>query len=285
MPQGRPLYRCVAGVGPNNLKQTESESVLWLWSNLPSSKIPPGCYLRPSPEKSAKSWVLMPQGRPLYRYVAGVEPNNLPQTELESVMRLWSNLRSSKVPPACYLRPSPEKLAKSWALMPQGRPLYCCVAGVGPNNLQQTESESVSRLWSNLPSSKIPPACYLRPSPEKSAKSWVLMPQGRPLYRCVAGVEPNNPPQTELESVMRLWSNLPSSKFPPACYLSPPPEMSAKSWVLMPQRRPLYRCVAGVEPNNLQQTESESVQRLWSNPLSSKIPPGCIPITPWIIVR
>jgi len=153
--------------------------------------------------------------------------------------------------------------------MPQGRPLYRCVAGVGPNNLHQTESESISRLWSNLPSSKVPPACYIRPRPEMSAKSWAFMPHGRPLYRCVAGVEPNNLPQTELESVMRLWSNLPSSKVPPACCLGPPPEMSAKSWVSMRQRRPSYRCVAGVESNNLQQTESESVQRLWSNLLSS----------------
>jgi len=150
------------------------------------------------------SWVFLGQGRTLYRCVAGVEPNNLPQTELESVKRLQSNLQSSKIPPACYLRPPSEKLAISWALMPQGRPLYRWVASVGPNNLQQTESKSVSRLWSNLPSRKILPACYLRPSPEKSAKSWVLMPQGRLLYRCVAGVEPNNLRQTELESVMRL---------------------------------------------------------------------------------
>jgi len=153
--------------------------------------------------------------------------------------------------------------------MRQGRPLYRCVAGIEPNNLPQAESESGSQLWSNLPSSKVPPACYLRPPPEMSAKSWAFMPHGRPLYRCVAGVKPNNLPQTELESVIRLWSNLPSSKVPPACYLRRPRERSAKSSALMPQRRPSYRCVAGVEPNNLQQTESESVQRLWSNPLSS----------------
>jgi len=171
----------------------------------------------------------MPQTSPLYRCVAGVEPNNLPQTESESISLLWSNLPSCKILPACYLRPSPEKSAKSWALMPQGHPLYRCVAGIEPNNLPQPELESVMRLWSNLPSSKIPPACYLTPPPEMSAKSWVLMPQRRPLYRCVAGVEPNNLPQTELKSVRRLWSNLPSSTIPPACYLSPPPEMSAKS--------------------------------------------------------
>jgi len=170
----------------------------------------------------------MPQGRPLYRCVAGVEPNNLPQPELESVMRLWSNLPSSKIPPACYLSPPPEKSAKSWVLMPQRRPLYRCVAGIEPNNLPQTDSESVSRLWSNPPSSKIPPTCYLSPPPEMSAKSCVLMPQRRPLYRCVAGIMPNNLPQTELKSVQRLWRNLQSSKIPPACYLRPSPEKSAK---------------------------------------------------------
>jgi len=158
----------------------------------------------------------MPQRRPLYRCVAGVEPNILPQTELESVMRLWSNLPSSKIPPACYLSPPPEMSAKSWVLMPQRRPSYRCVAGVEPNNPPETESESGSRLWSNLPSSKVPPACYLRPPPPKTAKSWVLMRQGRSLYRCVAGVEPNNLPQTNPESVKWLWSNLQSSKVPPA---------------------------------------------------------------------
>jgi len=155
MGQGRTLYRCVAGVEPNNLPQTNPESVKWLWSNLQSSKIPPACYLRSSPERSAKSWVLMRQRRPFNRCVAAVEPNNLPQTESESGLRLWSNLPSRYVPPACYLRPPPQKTAKSWVLMRQGRRLYRCVAGVEPNNLQQTNPESVKWLWSNLQSSKV----------------------------------------------------------------------------------------------------------------------------------
>jgi len=37
------------------------------------------------------------------------------------------------------------------------------------------------------------------------------MRQRRPLYRCVAGVEPNNLPQSDLGSAKRLWRNLPSS--------------------------------------------------------------------------
>jgi len=171
MPQGHTLYRCVAGVEPNNLPQTGLESVKWLWSNQPSSKVPPACSLRPPPLKTVKSWVLMPQGRTLYRRVAGVKSNNLPQTALESVRRLWSNLPLSKIPPACYLTLPPQKSAKSWVLLPQGRPLYRCVGGLEPNNLPQRELESIQRSWRNLPSSNIPPACYLRPPPQKSAKS------------------------------------------------------------------------------------------------------------------
>jgi len=83
-------------------------------------------------------------------------PNNLLQRELKSVQRLWRNLLSSKVLPAVYLRPPPQKTAKSWALMPQGRSVYRCVVGVDPNNLPQTNPESVKWLWSNLQSSKIP---------------------------------------------------------------------------------------------------------------------------------
>jgi len=157
----------------------------------------------------------MGEGRTLYRCVAGVEPNSLPQTELISVQRLWRNLQSSTIQPAYYLRPPPQKTAKFWAFMGQGRTLYHCVAGIEPNDLPQTELESVTRLWSNQSSSKIPPACYLRAPPQKTAKSWVFMPQGCPLYHCVAGVKPNNLPQRKLESLQPLWSNLQLSKIPP----------------------------------------------------------------------
>jgi len=37
------------------------------------------------------------------------------------------------------------------------------------------------------------------------------MRQRRPLYRCVAGIEPNNLPQSDPGSAQRLWRNLPSS--------------------------------------------------------------------------
>ena len=123
----------------------------------------------------------------------------------------------------------PVRVLTSWLLTAEEWALCRCVAGVMPNNLPQTNPESVKWFWSNLQSSKVPPACYIRPPPQKTAKSSVFMPHRRPLYRCVAGVEPNNLPPTELESVMRLWSNLPSSKILPAGNLSPPREMSAKS--------------------------------------------------------
>jgi len=149
----------------------------------------------------------MRQGRTLYRCVAGVEPNNPPQTGLKSVLRLWSNQPSSKIPPACYPRPPPQKSGKSWVLLSQGRHLYCCVASVKPNNLPQTELESIQRWWSKPPSSKIPPGLLQRPLPGMSAKSWALMTQGRILYRYVAGAEPDNITQTKLKSVIWSWSN------------------------------------------------------------------------------
>ena len=40
----------------------------------------------------------MRQGRTLYWREAGVEPNNLQQTELEYVQPLWRNQPSSKIP-------------------------------------------------------------------------------------------------------------------------------------------------------------------------------------------
>ena len=43
---------------------------------------------------SAISCVLMRQRLPLYRWVAGIEPNNLPQSDPGLVQRLWRNLPS-----------------------------------------------------------------------------------------------------------------------------------------------------------------------------------------------
>jgi len=48
----------------------------------------------------------------------------------------------------------------------------------------------------------------------------------------------------------------------------------------MGQGRTLYRCVAGVEPNNLPQTEPTFIQPLWRNLQSSKIPAWIVPKTP-----
>ena len=43
---------------------------------------------------------------------------------------------------------------------------------------------------------------------------------GMYLYRCVAGVEPNNLPQSKMEYLYRLWRYQPSSKILPRYYLS-----------------------------------------------------------------
>jgi len=82
MQQGRPLYRRVAGVDPNNLEGTELESTQWFWRNPPSSKIPPG----PN-QGSATPCVLPAYGSALFPCVADAEANNAEETELESA--LW----------------------------------------------------------------------------------------------------------------------------------------------------------------------------------------------------
>ena len=45
--------------------------------------------------------------------------------------------------------------------------------------------------------------------------------------------------------------------------------MTAIVWVMVRQRGTFYWRVAGIEPNNLQKTDLESRQQLWSNLLSS----------------
>ena len=81
------------------------------------------------------------------------------------------------------------------------------------------------------------------------------MPQGHILYRWVAGGERNSLQALELESGHWWWRNLPSSRIPPVYYLGPPPGKSVKSWVLRSQRPILYRRVADIEPNKLQEPE------------------------------
>jgi len=52
------------------------------------------------------------------------------------------------------------------------------------------------------------------------------------------------------------------------------------SWVLMPQRRPLYRCLASADPDNLLESESGLVNWLWRNlPSSSGMARGPIKTT------
>jgi len=158
--------------------------------------------------------------------------------------------------------------------MRQRRTFYHCIAGAEFNKLPQRGSRSVQRLWSYLLSSKISPAWYLILPPQKTANFWVLMQQRCTLHRWAAGIEPNNLPQRESKSVLQLWSYPLSSKISPEWYLILPPQMTANSWVLLRQRRALYRCVTDIEPNNLPQTDSKSVKWSWSNLPSSKISPA-----------
>ena len=110
---GRILYHWEASVMANNPLQRASESVLRLWSNPPSSKILPAWYLIHPLQKTANSWVMMRQRRILYRWEAGIKPNNLLQRASKSVYRSWSNLPSSKVSQAWDLIYPPQKTANS----------------------------------------------------------------------------------------------------------------------------------------------------------------------------
>ena len=81
--------------------------------------------------------------------------------------------------------------------MRQGRTLYRRLASIEPSNIQVTDSESVNRFWRNLPSSS--GLGETKDHYQKGGRSrCVLMRQGRTLYRCEAGVEPSNPPVSDL---------------------------------------------------------------------------------------
>ena len=77
----------------------------------------------------------------LYWREADIKPNNLPQSELEYLQRLWRNQQSSRIPPGYNMCPPPEKPAESWVLMRQGHTLYRREADIKPNNLWQSELE------------------------------------------------------------------------------------------------------------------------------------------------
>jgi len=149
--------------------------------------------------------------------------------------------------------------------MRQRRNLYQRVAGVEFNDVQVTDSRSVRRSWRNLPSSS--GLVETKDHYQKGRRSpWVLMQPGRTLYRREAGVKPSNVQVTDPRSAEQLWRNLPSrsgiASIPSQPSQDPTPEQMAISWVLMRQRRNLYQRVAGVEPNDVQVTDSTSVQRL-----------------------
>jgi len=95
--------------------------------------------------------------------------------------------------------------------MPQRGPLYCCVAGVKPNDLLQSDSGSEQWLWRNLLSSAGIARVPIKTTPTRVSEFMGFDAQRRPLYSCVAGVEPNIPPQSDPGLEQGLWSNLPSS--------------------------------------------------------------------------
>jgi len=83
MRQRRTLHRRVAGVEPHDIQLTDSKSALRLWKNLPSSS---GLVeTKDQYQEGGRSpRVLMRQGCTLYRREAGVEPSNLPVSDLGS---------------------------------------------------------------------------------------------------------------------------------------------------------------------------------------------------------
>jgi len=84
------------------------------------------------------------------------------------------------------------------------------------------------------------------------------MRQRRPLYHCVAGVEPNNLPQSDLGSEQWLCKNLPSSSGIARTPFSP-----VTSWIIAFWEWILYRWIAGIDPRNLQVSGSRSILWLW----------------------
>ena len=67
----------------------------------------------------------------------------------ESAIKSWDRQHLL----SAFSRAPLEQIAISWVLMRQGRSLYRRIAGVEPNDLQVTRSQSVEGLWRSLPSS------------------------------------------------------------------------------------------------------------------------------------
>ena len=115
--------------------------------------------------------------------------------------------------------------------------------------------------------------------------SWIKVAGEKILYHFQAGFEANNLPQSDRGSELWLWRNLTSSSRSAMGPLKTTPTIMVSDFMaLMRQRHPLYRCVAGVEPNNLPQSDRGSEQWLWRN-LSSSFGIARTPFSPvtsWI---
>ena len=155
--------------------------------------------------------------------------------------------------------------------MRPGRTLYRREAAIKLNNRPQSELEYLLRLWRNQPLSRIPPGYYLQTGqqlPELSCDRDVP-------YTVVkltsSPTTSRNPNWNTCNGCGGISHRV---KFRQGTSYVPPQDKSAKSWVLMRQRRTLYRREADVEPNNLPQSELKYLQWLWRNLLSSKVSPA-----------
>jgi len=104
---------------------------------------------------------------------------------------------------------------------------------------------------------------YSQP-PQGSTTSWVSLRQRRPLYPCVAGVEPNNLPQSDPGSEQSLMRDLSSGSGIASTPFSP-----VTSWIKIAEGWILHHCEAGIGPNNHPQSEPGSDKRSWRDPSSS----------------
>ena len=98
----------------------------------------------------------MRQRRPLYLYVAIVDPNNLPQSDPGSAQQLWRNLQSSS-----GIARTPFSPVTSWIKIAEGWTLHHYEAGTEPRNLQVSDSGLIVWLWWSLAAVALECGCWV----------------------------------------------------------------------------------------------------------------------------
>jgi len=104
------------------------------------------------------------------------------------------------------------------------------------------------------------------------------MRQRRPLYHCVAGVEPNNLPTSGSQigptvvekSAIKLWDRQHPTTFSPV-----------PSWIIALWGRFLYRWIAGIGPRNLRVSYSGLIVWLWWSVEAVAPECGCWALVLW----